>query len=91
MYANRFFSLLVVVALASIAALTIQEAVSTKALFFDSQSREVERKRSLDADRARWTAMGEYYMNLEAEKSDASEVEMLKPSAGWDLQTIIRT
>jgi hypothetical protein len=66
MYANRLFTLLVVVALASIAALTVQEAVATQVLLFDTPSREAQRKRTLEADLARWNARGEYYENVEA-------------------------
>jgi hypothetical protein len=67
---------LVVVALVSIAALTIQEAVATRALFFDTPSREAQRERSLYADLARWTAMGEYYENREqAKRQHSREVD----------------
>jgi hypothetical protein len=68
MYANRFFTLLVVVALASITALTVQEAIATKAVALVPQLREAERQRIRAAEVARWTAMGEYYENVEAAK-----------------------
>jgi hypothetical protein len=66
MYANRLFTLLVVAALASITALTVQEAVATQVLLFDTPSLEAQRKRTLEADLARWNAMGEYYAKVEA-------------------------
>jgi hypothetical protein len=72
MYANRLFTLLVVVALASITALTVQEAVATQVLLLDNPSREAQRKRTLEADLARWTAMGEYYENVETGKIQRS-------------------
>jgi hypothetical protein len=68
MYANRFFTLLVAVALVSITALTIQEAVATKAVALAPQLHEAQRQRIRAAEVARWTAMGEYYENLEASK-----------------------
>src|SRR5687767_15015444 len=68
MYANRFFTLLVGLALVSITALTVQEAVATRAVAFAPELREAQRQRIRAADAARWTAMGEYYENVEAAK-----------------------
>lgn len=68
MYANRFFTLLIVVALASITALTVQEAVATDAVALAPQLHEAQRQRTRAAEVARWTAMGEYYENVEAGK-----------------------
>lgn len=72
MYANRFFTLLIVVALASITVLTVQEAVATNAVALAPELRETQRERIRAADAARWTAMGEYYENVEAGKIQRS-------------------
>ena len=67
MYANRFFALVVVMALAAVIALTVHEAVATSASALDPQAPEAQRlERGRAADAARWTAMGEYYGQLEA-------------------------
>ncbi|HJR80945.1 MAG TPA: hypothetical protein VJ821_12790, partial [Anaerolineales bacterium] len=68
MYTNRFFTLLVVVSLVSITALTVQEAVAIKAIVLAPQLHEAQRQRIRAAEVARWTAMGEYYENVEAAK-----------------------
>jgi hypothetical protein len=73
MYTNRFFSFLVIVALAAVVALTIQEAVATKAVTFVPQVRDTEHQQRIRAaEVARWTAMGQYYENLEAAKLQRS-------------------
>ena len=72
MYTNRFFSFLVIVAFAAVVALTIQEAVATKAVTFAPQLRDTEHQRIRAAEVARWTAMGQYYENLEAAKLQRS-------------------
>ena len=72
MYANRFFTLLVVVALASIIALTVQEAIATKAVALAPQLHEAQRQRNRAAETARWTAMGKYFENVEAGKIQRS-------------------
>ena len=65
MYPNRLFSLLVILALAMVITLTFQEAVATKSIVFNGQFQAVQRHRGLEAEIARWAAMGEYYENLE--------------------------
>jgi hypothetical protein len=68
MFTKRSFMLLVVGALVSTAALTLQEAVATATL--TSDIREAHRmQQSQAADTARWTAMGEYYQQLDAARS----------------------
>ena len=57
MFTNRFFTILIIVALAAVFGLTVREAVS-------SELEEAERiQQSGAADTARWEAMGEYYAN----------------------------
>jgi hypothetical protein len=62
MFKNRFFSLLVAVALAVIAILTAQDAIATSNLASDSLET-LGIQKNWTADAARWTAMGEYYQN----------------------------
>ena len=57
MITNRFFSLLVVMALVLVATLTVREVMATSAVLSDAQ-------RAQAADAARWTAIGEYYRAL---------------------------
>ena len=57
MSANRFFNLLVLMALVLVATLTVREAVATSAVLSDTEKA----GRAQAADAARWTAMGEYY------------------------------
>jgi hypothetical protein len=58
MLTNRFFMLLVAVALASIAALTLQEAAATTTIISNvSETERIQQSRAADA--ARWTAMAE--------------------------------
>jgi hypothetical protein len=57
MSANRFLNLLVLMALALVATLTVREAMATSAVLSDAQKAE----RAQAADAARWTAMAEYY------------------------------
>jgi len=56
MITNRFFSLLVVMALVLVASLTVREGVATSTVLSDIEKAQA-------ADAARWTAMGEYYAN----------------------------
>lgn len=66
MYANRFFTFVVILALVAVIALTVREAVATSALALDPGAQEAQRlQRSRAADSARWTAMGDYYEKLE--------------------------
>jgi uncharacterized membrane protein YqiK len=62
MFKNRFFSLLVAVALAVIAILTAQDAIATSNVASD-QLETLGMQKNWMADAARWTAMGEYYQN----------------------------
>lgn len=62
MSTNRFFSLIVVLALVLVATLTVREAVATSAVLSDTEKAE----HAQAADAARWTAMGEYYTSVEA-------------------------
>jgi hypothetical protein len=57
MYANRFFTLMVVAALAAVVILTVGEAIASNALAESVHRNE----RSRAADTARWQTMGEYY------------------------------
>jgi hypothetical protein len=69
MFTNRFFSLPMIVVLVVVFALIIQDTVATRAIAIDTQAHETQRLRSLEADVARWTAMGEYYQNLKVEEA----------------------
>ena len=81
MYTNRFFRLLVVVALAVVAILTAQDAIATSNV--GSESLETLRmQKNWTADAARWTAMGEYYQNrAEPEKLTRS---LIADAARWE-------
>jgi|GEM_PF-2211336 len=62
MFTNRFFTTLIIVALAAVFGLTVREAVLTSAV--GSELTEAERiQQSLAADTAHWQTMGEYYAN----------------------------
>ena len=68
MLTDRFFMLLVVIALVSIAALTLQEAAAPTTIISDvSEAQRMQQSRA--ADVVRWTAMGEYYQHLDAARS----------------------
>ena len=56
MFTNRFFTVLVILVLAALIALTVREAVATSGI-------------ASNADAARWEAMGKYYEN-QAEAED---------------------
>jgi hypothetical protein len=66
MYANRFFTFVVIMALVAVIALTVREAVATSAIAPDRGAQEAQR---LQADAARWMAMGEYYEKLNGSQS----------------------
>jgi hypothetical protein len=53
MFTNRFFTVLVILALAAVAGLTVQEAIATSSVTSNVE----------EADLTRWEAMGEYYAN----------------------------
>jgi hypothetical protein len=53
MFTNRFFTVLVILALAAVAGLTVREAIATSSVTSNVE----------EADTARWEAMGEYYAN----------------------------
>ena len=53
MFTNRFFTLLIILALAAVAGLTVREAIATSSVTSNVE----------EADTARWEAMGEYYAN----------------------------
>jgi hypothetical protein len=62
MFTNRFFTVLVILALAAVIVLTVREAMATSAVASNAEEAlRVERSRS--ADTARWEAMGKYYEN----------------------------
>lgn len=66
MYANRFFTFVVILAFVAVIALTVREAVATSAIALDPGAQEAQRlQRSQAADAARWTASGDYYKKLE--------------------------
>ena len=66
MYANRFFTFVVILALVAVIALTVREAVATSAIALDPGAQEAQHLQgSRAADATRWTAMGEYYENLD--------------------------
>jgi len=62
MITNRFFNLLVVMALVLVASLTVREALATSIVLSDTEKTQA-------ADAARWTAMGEHYADLETIQS----------------------
>jgi hypothetical protein len=71
MLTNRFFTVLVIVALAVVGLLTIQETIATSAV----TSNDMERSR--EADTARWQATTEYYQ-------DQADVQSLERSRTAD-------
>ena len=74
MFTNRFFTALIVVALAAVVGLTIREAVFTSAV--GSGLEEIQRlKQNQAADLARWEAMGEYY----ARQAQAQRLKEAQP------------
>ena len=76
MFTNRFFMLLVAVALVGIAALTLQEAAAISTISSDvSETHRMQQSRAADA--ARWKAMSDYYERL-------SEVQQLARSRAAD-------
>jgi hypothetical protein len=72
MYANRFFTLAVIMSLVVVIALTVRETVATSAIALDPGAEAAQRlQRSRAADAARWTAMGEFYEKLNGSQSIA--------------------
>jgi len=81
MFTNRFFSLLVAVALAVIAILTALDGTATSNVASDSLET-LRNQKNLTADAARWAAMGEYYQNrAEAENLTRSRTA---DAARWE-------
>jgi hypothetical protein len=81
MYANRFFSLLVAVALAVVAILIALDGIATSNVASDSLET-LQMQKNWTADAARWTAMGEYYQNrAEAENLTLSRTA---DAARWE-------
>ena len=81
MYTNRFFSLLVAVALAVVAILTAQDAIATSNVASDSLET-LRMQKNWIADAARWTAIAEYYQNrAEAENFTRSRIA---DAARWE-------
>jgi len=62
MFTNRFFNLVIVMALVLVASLTVREVLATSTVLSDTEEAQA-------ADAARWTAMGEYYADLETIQS----------------------
>jgi|SRR5690349_19341430 len=62
MFTNRFFTVLVSLALAAVIVLTVREAMATSAVAFNAEEA-LSNERSRSADTARWEAMGKYYEN----------------------------
>jgi hypothetical protein len=62
MYTNRFFSLLVAVALAVVAILTALDGIATSNVASDSLET-LGMQKNWTTDAARWAVMGEYYQN----------------------------
>ena len=62
MFTNRFFTVLVIVALAAVIVLTVREAMATSAVAYNA-GEALSMERSWSADTARWEAMGKYYEN----------------------------
>lgn len=56
MFTNRFFTVLVILALTAVAGLTVREAIATSSVTSNVE----------EADAARWEAMGEYHANQAA-------------------------
>ena len=63
MYTSRFFTALVILSLAAVIVLTVQEAIATSAVTSDARVAQ-RMKRSQEADMARWQGIAEYYQNL---------------------------
>src|SRR5687768_8721173 len=76
MFTNRFFTVLVIVTLAVVGVLTIQETIATSAV----TSNDMERSR--EADTARWQEMVEYYQN----QADVQSLERSRAAdtARWE-------
>ena len=65
MYGNKFFILVVIIALLAVITLSVREAPTTSAIALNPQALEAQRlERSRAAEASRWTAMGEYYEQL---------------------------
>jgi len=75
MFTNRLSILLVLAALISIAALTVQEAVATSAIPSGLEVEQMVQSRTADA--ARWTAMGEYYQS----RAEAESLHLVRARA----------
>jgi len=70
MVKNRFFTLVAIMSLVVVITLTVREALATSAIALDPEASEADRlERSRAADTARWTAMGEYYEQLNVAQS----------------------
>jgi hypothetical protein len=81
MYTNRFFNLLVAVALAVVAILTALDNITTANVASDSLET-LRMQKNWTADAARWAAMGEYYQNrAEAENLTRSRTA---DAARWE-------
>jgi hypothetical protein len=82
MYANRFFTSVVILAFVAVIALIVREAFATSTIALDPQALETQRlERSRAADAARWTAMGEYYEQLNGAQN--MERSRAADSARW--------
>ena len=81
MITSRLSIVLVLVALISIAALTVQEAVATSMLNSNGNVQRMEQSRAADA--ARWTAMGEYYQSRVEAESRHLERARSADAARW--------
>jgi len=68
MFTNRFFTVLVILALAAVIALTVREAVATSGI-------------ASNADTARWEAMGKYYENQAQRQHEAEDQPYIMDSA----------
>jgi hypothetical protein len=77
---------LVLVALISIAALTVQEAVATSMLNSNANVQRMEQSRAADA--ARWTAMGEYYQSRVEAESLNLERSRSADAARWGAMAV---
>ena len=81
MFTSRLSMVLVLVALISIAALTVQEAVATSMLNSSTNIERMEQSRAADA--ARWNAMGEYYQSQAEAESMKLERGRSADAARW--------
>jgi hypothetical protein len=63
MFAKRFLTVLIGIALAAVLVLTVQEAIAISAVTSNAEEA-LRMERSRDANAARWEAMGEYYRGL---------------------------